>query len=86
MADAVGAANGLPAGSVVRISTKNTTLKHEIGGVIRAKVRLYPPPARLLAGTTDLAPRARVQDVSASGYVITPLPHQSDGPVGQARG
>ena len=86
LADAVGATNGLPAGSVVRISTKNTTLKHEIGGVIRAKVRLYPPPARLLAGRTDLAPRARVQDVSASGYVITPLPHYSDGPVGQARG
>ena len=79
LTDAVGAANGLPTGSVVRISTKNTMIKHEIGGLISAKVRLYSPPARLLAGTTDFAPRARVQDVSASGYEITPLPHDQAG-------
>ncbi len=85
LADPVGAANGLPAGSVVRISTKNTTYRHEIGGGISAKVRLYPPPARLLAGTTDFAPMARVRNVSASGYVITPLPHYSDGSAGQTR-
>ncbi|MEK9761010.1 MAG: hypothetical protein VW472_08205, partial [Candidatus Puniceispirillum sp.] len=34
LTDAVGAENGLPTGSVVRISIKNTISRHEIGNVI----------------------------------------------------
>ena len=68
----------LPAGGIVRVTTDKWQDQQYIGGAIAMRVRLYPPPDRILHGTPDYGRRARVNDVLASGYVISEITMMPD--------
>ncbi len=68
----------LPAGGIVRVTTDKWQDQQYIGGAIVMRVRLYPPPDRILHGTPDYGRRARVNDVLASGYVISEITMMPD--------
>ena len=63
----------LPAGGIVRVTTDKWQEPQYLGRAIAMRVRLYPPPDRILHGTPDYGWRARVNDVLASGYVIAQI-------------
>ena len=41
--------------------------------MIEMRVRLFPPPRRILPGTTDFGRNARVADIVASGFVTSSI-------------
>ena len=63
----------LPPSGIVRVITDKWQDQQYLGGAIAMRVRLYPPPDRILHGTPDYGRRARVNDVLASGYVIAQI-------------
>ena len=55
----------------VRVTSKTVPTSATIGAVIEMRVRLFPPPRRILPGTTDFGRNARVADIVASGFVTS---------------
>ena len=53
----------------VRVTSKNVPTAATIGAVIEMRVWLFPPPRRILPGTTDFGHNARVAEIVASGFV-----------------
>lgn len=56
-----------------RVTSKNVPTAATIGAVIEMRVRLFPPPRRILPGTTDFGRNARVADIVASGFVTSSI-------------
>ena len=69
----------LPAGGIVRVTTDEWQDQQRLGSKLAMRVRLYPPPTRVLAGVADYGRQARAQGVLASGYVISGLRPVADG-------
>ena len=57
----------------VLVTSKNLPMAATIGAVIEMRVRLFPPPRRILPGTTDFGRNARVADIVASGFVTSSI-------------
>lgn len=57
-------------GNLVRLSVRPDMLEPLVGSDLRVRVRIYPPPRRLLYGARDYAVQARIRGVVASGYII----------------
>ena len=57
----------------VRVTSKTVPTAATIGAVIEMRVRLFPPPRRILPGTTDFGRNARVADIVASGFVTSSI-------------
>jgi hypothetical protein len=68
-----------PAGGIVRVTTDEWQDQQRLGSKLAMRVRLYPPPTRVLAGVADYGRQARAQGVLASGYVISGLRPVADG-------
>jgi competence protein ComEC len=57
----------------VRVTSKTVPTSATIGAVIEMRVRLFPPPGRILPGLTDFGRNARVADIVASGFVTSSI-------------
>jgi competence protein ComEC len=57
----------------VRVTSKTMPKAATIGAMIEMRVRLFPPPRRILPGTTDFGRNARVADIVAFGFVTSSI-------------
>ena len=55
----------------MRVTSKNEPTAATIWAMIEMRVWLFPPPRRILPGTTDFGHNSRVADIVASGFVTS---------------
>ncbi|MDC0476182.1 DUF4131 domain-containing protein [Alphaproteobacteria bacterium] len=57
----------------MRVTSKTVPTAATIGEMIEMRVRLFPPPRRIVPGTTDFGCNAHVPDIVASSFVTSSI-------------